>query len=1488
MTERGGTTTQSGILYQNSVTALRMGRMLDPTARPGFEVIVLIRAEAWEHVDDTVVTFRDGHREFIQAKEALADVAWGKLWSDVAAQFRDATFDRTRDRVLLVFGEVHHRIDDLRGSADRAHGALNVAEWFERMAIRQRDLVRDITGLTGFADGSDELLSLFHQIDVETITLRDIERDLVPRWMPASTETSSNLFGLLRDRVGGNARQRITFDRETLLASLVDKDPSFRLTVVSDDDVARSANATTATLLSHRATFGNTRVHVQRPVVQELRAWLRTPESDGAVALLLDEAGAGKSVVMRDLVEQLADDGFDVLAMKADLQLTGATSADEIQKRLKLPEPVERVVERLARSKPVVVMIDQIDALSLTLAHDATTLLEVLDLVARLIRIRGARLLISCRAFDRSNDIRLRRLDVKKEMRSAELTDDELRDVLAAASIDLAKLTPNTKKLLRLPLHLDLFLLAATQDSQPVTLQDLYAALLRAVAFREGEAVPSLSNRIRALKDLTATMYQRQRTSMPVTFFAELGGDSLHSAAVWLASEGILLQTDTGWAFRHQTLFDYLFARDFVEAGNSLVAHLRASPQGLSSRSALIQVLAYQRSTDPDRYLAELSAIWRGTDIRFHLRHLLLRWFGSLPNPTSAETQWARRLLLDANSRKRFLSAARENAAWFHVLRSDLESLIHSDELAIDDVLWFFQSVMPACQREIVEIIRPYLRCGEAWVNRCRWLVSFMREWTAPEAIDFFDEVMQTGCPLPEHFMEFKDMARLDPEKTAVAVLHLLDAQLSKLSGEASPSDVIDTLRVFSGGDLDDALEIVAERVPVTWLTGVITWMERAFAFTDLNGTGGRLFRYDAIALWSHNLPDAFERHLLRSGLRALLVLAEADQQRFLAFVTQLQAIPYISAQILIAQALTHSADKYATEACLWLLADPRRLWLGSGEAIHTRRLIAAVAPYLPAESHRAIEAAILAHKEWRSDDLQRALQWSGVEHLYLLSAIPRECMSDDARRRFDELRRKFPKVDLSLDHTNSGVRMVWGHSPIDAPAAAKMRDDDWLRAMAKYSGGSQPIDWSFRTARALAGNLKEEAKKDPQRFAALATRLPDDVADEYVADLLAGLVQSSGATPAVISLARRFAPSADRDLRRAISWTLGKLPRDIPPDLLDQLESWVRDPSLDDEHAVTTLDYLNTDRGSALLTLGYALRVQDFDKNMARRWKLYDYVGQHGSASLRAAAIEELRYEIYDRRDEVLDLFERLLKTDETQLLDAPHLTDLVHAALWKTFGRVQPLIFDLVASQKEKHQQSGARLLAIAAVSPRALTPEELDLARKAVDLLLERGSTSHKTAIAYILSWNIDDSERAFCFTQLAKLFDDPDEKARSSVAQAFHQMTGADLIERGEWLSDYAKSPALPHGLHAFSEYLLEHGSADVTRTLNMINVALDNQHGGDEKRWFDGRTFIQFVLRVDTDPTCGLDVKQQAMDVFDRLMEQYGDLAESILAEWDRR
>src|SRR4051794_33491188 len=100
MPEPGGTTTESGILYQNSIAALYLGRLCDNASRPAADRVVRVHVEAPEHVDDTVVPFADDHRLFIQVKEHLAigSKVWVKLWAAVAAQFLEVTFRRGTDR----------------------------------------------------------------------------------------------------------------------------------------------------------------------------------------------------------------------------------------------------------------------------------------------------------------------------------------------------------------------------------------------------------------------------------------------------------------------------------------------------------------------------------------------------------------------------------------------------------------------------------------------------------------------------------------------------------------------------------------------------------------------------------------------------------------------------------------------------------------------------------------------------------------------------------------------------------------------------------------------------------------------------------------------------------------------------------------------------------------------------------------------------------------------------------------------------------------------------------------------------------------------------------------------------------------------------------------------------------------------------------------------------------------------------------------------
>ena len=189
-------------------------------------------------------------------------------------------------------------------------------------------------------------------------------------------------------------------------------------------------------------------------------AWVQDDTHDDRVGILLDRAGIGKSVVLGDVLLALDAAGITSLAIKADQQLARVDSADALQAALRLPESVERVIGRLAALGPVVVLIDQVDALSLSLARDQRTLDVVLDMVARLRLIPGVRILLSCRSFDRNGDPRLRAVEAKREFFLEELDDGEIGMVLHSVGIDMEDLSPATLKLLRVPLHADLFVRA--------------------------------------------------------------------------------------------------------------------------------------------------------------------------------------------------------------------------------------------------------------------------------------------------------------------------------------------------------------------------------------------------------------------------------------------------------------------------------------------------------------------------------------------------------------------------------------------------------------------------------------------------------------------------------------------------------------------------------------------------------------------------------------------------------------------------------------------------------------------------------------------------------------------------------------------------------------------------------------------------------------------------------------------------------------------
>ena len=165
--------------------------------------------------------------------------------------------------------------------------------------------------------------------------------------------------------------------------------------------------------------------------MDEIVNWIINSGDDNKnLAMLIDQAGTGKTVTLQDVLIDLETKNIDVLAIKADQQLSGITNLSDFSARLGLPQSPEQILSRLSQLGRVAVLIDQIDALSLSLAHDQATLDIVLDFIARLRRIPNLRILISCRLFDRNSDPRLKQMDLAQQFTLSQFTEDEVSSIL--------------------------------------------------------------------------------------------------------------------------------------------------------------------------------------------------------------------------------------------------------------------------------------------------------------------------------------------------------------------------------------------------------------------------------------------------------------------------------------------------------------------------------------------------------------------------------------------------------------------------------------------------------------------------------------------------------------------------------------------------------------------------------------------------------------------------------------------------------------------------------------------------------------------------------------------------------------------------------------------------------------------------------------------------------------------------------------------------
>ncbi len=1527
-----------------------MAGLIDESAAHDAKRVVAVRVEAPESVDDTVVAYADGHKLFIQVKENIRtnEDAWTELWKDYRDQFGKASFQKGRDQLLLVAGTPHQDIEDLKAIADRAKSAGDVLEFHGRLTENQSKLLREIDRIlfalnavtpdpengqhvdppTPTAANPEEkpkrgrpkkrtydaslseqqyVLELFKHVDVRIEPMYVVERSIIYLF-PESNRTQEELFKRFRDRAGESARLRGTFDRQQLLDEL-EQDGILLKNEISFDELKVIAEKSGAELKAYKNTFGRTVVHLERAVTRDIVEWVTTSKEHETIAVLLDSAGTGKTVVARDILAELESENIPVLTLKGD-SLSGIESLDDLETRLGLGANIERALALLSQDGKAVLLVDQIDALSLSLARDLTALDVVLKLVARARMQRYVRVIIACREFDLRNDPKLSRLEVSREFKINPLTDEEVRLVLKEFDIEFGSLQPSVQELLRTPLHLDLFSRVADEAQKDGSmsrllglnsLQDLYAALWELVIVKPLPGAPPPATRERVLELITERMNANQEVSVPRSWLRAQGDAELDAAANWLASHGILIASRDRWTLLHQTLFDYCYAKSFVEQGKSLYETIAEGDQGLFVRSQLLQVLNYSRGVDEAAYLKDLSRLLSAANIRFHLRDHVMRWFGSI-SPTDNEWRVARDVLKGENGRV-LRGYMLGNPAWFVYLKNDIIAVFNSgDDDEIDG--WAIQSlnfVFERAQREVAEIVRPFLTGGPVWIRRLNNLFWQLHNWD-PSAIELFEEVLRRSDETERREVyRLKSLAETSPADACRILRIILDREFAVVK-KRDPSPITwafrSDLEHLNGSGLDEVLKIVLEKEPQRFLDELTPWLEKILADANIPDDY-EYFHSDPLSSGLDYGTFVVETQLLGALQQALVELGRTDPDSFLRSAGRFAGLPYQTPQRLLARAFTDLSPDYSTEANEFLIADRRRLTLGPSEVFDSRQLVKMITPHLNVEQTRQLEDAIRALATGKGKHLDE-FRWRFMHQLYLLHSFAAAKLSIRGKKWLAELGRKYPKLEVS-ERVSLGEGGFVG-SPIERDATEKMSDESWLSAFRRYSKGHQHKEFLKGGAEQLAGELSERVRRDPERFYNLALSTPLETEKCYLSALISGLA-AAGSDYQLVAVIRRFNAIDDERLRQATASALRDRDQDVPQDILEALERHLYDPAGEDEegwrkHSRNNrrfdtvndspfISLLNSRRGALFQAVMRVLDARGDAISRDRKWVHLIRLADEGSEALKAGVLEQLLYLYPERQDECVDLFEAILSASP-DLLTTHFALEFIRYATPSYFERMLPFMEKALESEYEAVQNRAGVIASLAQMYKQIYQ----DASRMKVASALALKARRHeqpgvRVGAAKVYVSNLQDNGvRAICVKNLvAMLGTDEDKNVRSEISDLFTSWNSDEIGEIREVVERFVEAGVPLDEERDFGDFIFRVGLSDTEWALAMIRKFIDKNPvtGG----YRDGEFFIRFAIRVYVDPILSRDTKGLALTLFDDLMLRFSGAANVVLRELDR-
>jgi hypothetical protein len=946
---------------------------------------------------------------------------------------------------------------------------------------------------------------------------------------------------------------------------------------VSSPDLPTTLRSASAPLLRWPSTLSDgTWLH--RP---ELSSLIESLAAESASThYLLGDPGCGKSSLLVRLAQERQAAGWCVLAIKADRLPPDVLDRQALAKHLNLEADTATNLRGLARTVPVLVLIDQVDALADLVVQHSARLRVLLDLVQDLSEVEGVHTVISCRTFEQKHDPALRNLDAT--VIRLELPEwSTVQPVLEARGLQVDLWNQDIQQVLRSPHALEIFLSLLGGATEPDVLRSFQGLLEKQWAL---QVLSDATGRRRTtLRHLAKLMAEREVLGLPLVQVED------HYTDIQALEAAGLLRLDQGPGrveFRHQTLYEFVRARSFLDESGSLTETVRAQQGSLRIRPQMWHALGYFRGASPEEYGAEIGRLW-AADLRPHLKMLLIEFLGLQTTPTSAERQLVERAMPDQWFLPRFIGAAVGSPGWFAALSpAQLPRLMELPEDQAQALLPMLRQALHFSPEAVVDLVRRH------WLNDTdRDILSWQALGggdVAPQAGPWMDSLVLIAgrSPIAEwaigHVAGVVSAAQPEeaPRLIAAWLRRRLNAATAHLANapkddEAAYAVTAKNIQAALEERQFHDMEAIADAAPKAFVVAIWPLLleglkhfaaEAPSVVIGYRGNSGLLF---------HDLDDEearYERPLLRSLQLGIQGWATSDPDGFLDFVTANAHSELLLVHRLLAQGLVRVAAHAPKPVFDYLHGDARRLVLGPYTDVHKESIamIAAVSSLLDDSSYAELETIL---RDWRyyneasqRDDAsirQQRQQWARQHRLRLLRALPEGRRSAALQRLVDEEERAFPGLTDKNVHF-SGAQ--WIGSPVSAQQMDRATDADVLNLFSELTDDAA---WDHPRHRMKGGaiqagrELAELAKRDLAKVLRIVRSLDPGRNEIPVSCTLRELIPAGLTAHAFYSLVAELEDKGfvGSDFRRDAAYAIANAASKetpVPDELIDRMERWL------------------------------------------------------------------------------------------------------------------------------------------------------------------------------------------------------------------------------------------------------------------------------------------------------------------------------------------